>query len=122
MLLGRVPVPLALEHPKRLDQTGAGVPGVDHIVDIAPSGGRVGMGKLLGVLLDQPLGGRLDGVVVAPRVHAIGQQHHPARAGRPPAASGTSRDRAAVRSSVVMASSMPARHCCGRATGSIPGG
>src|ERR671910_2273033 len=53
MLLGRIAVPLPPERSQRLDQSGPGITRVDDIVDVAPRGGSVGMGKFAGVLLNQ---------------------------------------------------------------------
>src|SRR5439155_1449420 len=52
VLLGRIHVALGFEHPERGDEFGAGVAGLDHVVDGAAPGGNLRVGEAVAERLD----------------------------------------------------------------------
>src|SRR5690606_31358358 len=54
VLLRRVRVPLLAQHVERVDQPGARLARIDHIVDVAARGGDVRVGEALAVLGLEP--------------------------------------------------------------------
>src|SRR5579884_838674 len=53
VFLRRIRIPLVFEHFQAVNQLDAGVAGFDYLVDVAASGGDVGIVELLGVFSDQ---------------------------------------------------------------------
>ncbi len=53
MFFGWVRVAFVLQHLQRCNQLGTRVARLDHFVDVAASGGDVGVGELFGVFGDQ---------------------------------------------------------------------
>src|SRR5437667_11806060 len=51
VLLGWIHVALGLEHPERGDEFGAGVAGLDDVVDVAALGGTIRVGETVAELL-----------------------------------------------------------------------
>src|SRR5215212_4053118 len=56
VLLRGIAVALALEGLQRVNEPRSGVAGVDDVVEVATSGRNVGVGELLAIILDPPVG------------------------------------------------------------------